>query len=254
MGKAGSREDLFAPVGAFFSGLSAIATAYLIWLQLKNVRDHDQEVETNRVISHFFMLLELHRNILKTLKFPFDNTKTDYRYGHNAIQCYLKTIHYAISLYCNNYAVKPVQIDEVSKDIIKDIREFQSYESQDNKNNFTINFATTTAFRIIHEHTDHCLEQYFHNIYIMLKLLDENSDNFDIGDYLRTLRAELTQDEFLLIYYHAYCHEDYNTGEKKFKSLIERTYFFHSLHKPFLDINPETGDHFNLYEASAFEH
>ena len=254
MGTSESREAIFAPVGAFFSGLSAIATAYLIWLQLKNVRDHDQEIEANRVISHFFMLLELHRNIIQALKYPNDSLDSEYLYGHNAIKYYLKTIQCVMTIYCKNYVYKPVFLEEISKKIAKDIHEFQSSESQEDEYNFTIDFATKTAFRIIHDHTDHCLEQYFHNIYIMLKLLDENSENFDIGDYLRTLRAELTQDEFLLIYYHAYCHEDGNTKEKKFKSLIERTYFFHSLHKHFLDINPETGKNFTLYEPSAFEH
>lgn len=87
----------------------------------------------------------------------------------------------------------------------------------------------------------------------MLKLIDKNNDILNSKDYLRTLRAEFTQDEFLLIYYHAYNHKDYNTHEKKFKTLIEKTCFFHSLHKPLLDINPETNKHFDLYERSAFE-
>lgn len=254
MGKAGTREDLFAPVGTFFSGLSAIATAYLIWLQLKTMRDHDQEVETDRVISHFFMLLELHRNILKTLKYPYDNLNTEYIYGHNAIEYYLKTIQCVMTTFCPNFTYKKTPLDELSTGIVQDINELQSSESPDNKYTFKIEDATSTAFRIIHDHTEHCLEQYFHNIYIMLKLLDENRDNLNIKDYMRTLRAELTQDEFLLIYYHAYNHEDYNTGEKKFKILIEKTCFFHSLHKPFLDIDPQTHKHLDLYDPSAFEH
>ena len=254
MGKTGTREDIFAPVGTFFSGLSAIATAYLIWLQLKTMREHDQEVETNRVISHFFMLLELHRNILKTLKYPSDNLKMEYFYGHNAIEYYLKTIQCVMTIFCPDFTYKKASLDEISIDIAKDINELQSSESPENEYKFKIENVTSTAFSIIHDHTEHCLEQYFHNIYIMLKLLDENRSSLNIKDYLRTLRAELTQDEFLLIYYHAYNHGDYNSGEKKFKILIEKTCFFHSLHKPFLDINPKTHKHFELYALSAFEH
>ena len=258
MGKLDDRENLFPPIVTFFSGLSTIATAYLIWLQQKTMRDHDREVDTDRVITHFFSLLELHRTILNHLKYPADipNTaanndpNTEYIYSYNAIEYYISTLQCAITLFFPKHTKIRIEPDKISQDIAKDIQGFQYGDI----NNISFDKLIEMTFDTINNHTEHCLEQYFHNIYIMLKLLDENRNNLNINEYLRTLRAELTQNEFLLIYYHSYNHEHHGTHEKKFKELIERTWFFHSLHKTTFDIDPSTKKSRVLYKPSAFDH
>nr|DAV96955.1 MAG TPA: abortive infection protein [Caudoviricetes sp.] len=258
MGQLDNRENLFAPIGTFFSGLSAIATAYLIWLQQKTMRDHDREVDTDRAITHFFSLLELHRTILNHLKYPADipNTaanndpNTEYIYSYNAIEYYIMTLQCSITLFCKEHTKAHVEINKISKIISRYLRVFRYGDSK----NISFDRAIEIAFEAINHSTEYCLEQYFHNIYIMLKLLDENRNNLNINEYLRTLRAELTQNEFILIYYHAYNHKHHGTNEKKFKELIERTCFFHSLHKTTFDIDPATRKSFVLYEPSAFDH
>ena len=93
------RENWLIPVVALFSGLSAFATVYLIWLQQQTIKKHDLEVYTERVISHFFILLDKHRIIINNLKFPFDNAVNPDppATGYDAIKSCVYTIKIALS-------------------------------------------------------------------------------------------------------------------------------------------------------------
>ena len=88
----------------------------------------------------------------------------------------------------------------------------------------------------------------------MIKLLHDHKKSISINEYFRTLRAELSQDEFLLIYYHAWMHTDHHNKKKKFKELIENTRFFHTFKRELcFDKDPQTNHLITLYEDSAFK-
>lgn len=263
------RENWLIPLGTFFSALSALATVYLIWLQQQTIKNHDLEVYTERIISHFFILLNNHRTIVNNLKFTFDSQIVSGRTvlkpdppatGYNAIKFFIYALR--ISLSDINYVDIDYYVPDNEYSKLKSYKVIRSICNikNDKKLPCLIFFEDKLkiTFDILDEHTSYCLSQYFNNIYIMIKLINENKFIFNVEDYMKTLRAEFTQDEFLLVYYYAFiCKE----GEKKnFKKLIEETCFFKDLYKKYLDCNPdsihvensENGTPFILYAPSAF--
>ncbi|WP_077072244.1 putative phage abortive infection protein [Mailhella massiliensis] len=112
-------------------------------------------------------------------------------------------------------------------------------------------FILEKTFNIIDYHTSYCTAQYFHNIYSMLILLNDNRKKINIESYLRTLRAEFNQEELLFIYYYACIR---NANNIKFKSLVEDTCLFHNLNNERLDHDPLHDKPFVLYGKSAFTH
>lgn len=259
------RENWLIPIGTFCSALSAFATVYLIWLQQQTIKKHDLEVKTERVISHFFILLDKHRTIINNLIYQYntikDNNIKKETKGYASIEYYILIIslayskfntvnlEYYVPLYGHFAETSPAILDELST--INYNRNLSNIENFEN--------ITYDTFKILDKHTLYCLTQYFNNTYIMLKLLYDNKKNINFKEYMQTLRAEFTQDEFLLIYYYAFIYKE--KGEKKFKNIIEETCFFKDLHKEKLDCDPDTigseehenGIPFTLYARSAFE-
>lgn len=248
---AGSPENIFAPVAAFFSGLSAMATAYLIYLQIRTVSDE-------RIIAHFFELLEAHRRIVENLSCPILKGTAN---GQGAIHAYCEILKFSVSHYCKSsvrYWFDGSTLDyDIKRDIQNEMQGGDGAELENEENleyDFDFKKGLEIGYKIINEKEHYCLEQYFHNIYIMIKLLHEHRKSVEVNEYLRTLRAELSQEEFLLIYYHAWMHEDHHNGEKKFKELIEKTRFFHTFRIGLcFDKDPESKKQMKLYEESAFK-
>lgn len=265
------RENWLIPIGTFFSALSALATVYLIWLQQQTIKKHDLDVYTERVISHFFILLDKHRIIINNMKFTFDDEfiignkvkpASQPAIGYDAIKSCVYTLRIALSN--TNY----IDINhQLSKD---DYRYLKSYKVIEKVCNIKKNedfscieyfeYIIKNTFDILDEHTLYFINQYFSNIYIMIKLLNENKYIINISDYMETLRSELTYDEFILIYYYAFTYK--KDGKKIFKNLIEETNFFYNLYKEVIDCDPDTIDSeehrngipFKLYDTSTFNH
>lgn len=265
------RENWLIPVVALFSGLSAFATVYLIWLQQQTIKKHDLEVETERVISHFFILLDKHRTIVNNFKFPLDhnysatgeivdrpNSPENYAAIYYCIQSldilfsyfgYANTKYYKMICFCSDMKINGI-INRIPgicpNNKLSDIEKFE--------------YITLEMFKILDSHTSYIITQYFNNIYIMLQLLVKNKNKINIEEYMRTLRAEFTQSEFILIYYYAFIYKE--NGRKNFKKLIEDTHFFSELHEELRDCDPKTlddenytpGTPFVIYSPSAFKH
>ena len=103
----------------------------------------------------------------------------------------------------------------------------------------------------------HLYSPFYHNVYTTLKMIKCNDliDEDEKNNYLRIFRAQFSQYEFAIIYYHALVHMDKHENTYKFKKLIEDTCFFHSLADNFLFANI-TADSFPDYgyKQSAFTH
>lgn len=272
------RENWLIPIGTFCSALSALATVYLILLQQQTIKKHDLEVETERVISHFFILLDKHRTIINNLKFTYiiynqseDKYENKYAEKYDCTNICIELIRNILYSYFYSYSVsKYKNYDDITRYYLTYIITEYGYKINDISCDIEkFEYILSKLFEKLDNDTIYCLGQYFHNIYAMLKLLNENKDKIDIEEYMRTLRAEFVQDEFLLVYYHAYSHSDtilkngkqYIDKEKKFKKLIEDTCFLHNLHTPLIDCKPNSIDDenpngipFKLYKDSAFNH
>ena len=265
------RENWLIPIGTFCSALSALATVYLIWLQQQTIKKHDLEVETERVISHFFILLDKHRIIINNIKFTFDNERLTPQkilppstpaIGYEAIKSCVYTIKIALSyINCINldhYIPETDYFKLKSNKVVTKICNIKKDKDLSQIDKFEIVIKNT--FDILDEHTSYFINQYFSNIYIMIKLLNENKHIINIDDYMETLRSELTYDEFILIYYYAFIYK--KNGKKIFKNLIEETRFFYNLYKDVIDCDPDTigseehrnGIPFKLYDTSTFNH
>lgn len=238
MGKPNSPEDIFAPVAAFFSGLSAIATAFLIYLQQKTNAQHNKEIIEERIISHFFTLINNHD--VNSIKMSSKNIT-----GYDAIKYIYNMLNYICAAY------SPDIFDKIDEKYGKHYDYINIY---DYNNGFDTKssdlFTLEMAFKYIEDDDNNCLEKYFHRIYTILKYIEINSDILFKKEYLRTLRSQFDQYEFVLLYYYGAQHVDTNDKEKKFKSIIEKTAFFHNINKNLLFHNFNDND---FYEKSAYD-
>lgn len=251
MGKPdGNPGTIFAPIAAFFSGLSAMATAYLIYLQIKTASDE-------RVIRHFFELLGVHRRIVESLSCR--NSKETV-HGQAAIHEYCEIIKYSVTYYSKNYiryVNKECNLNYYIMICIQNEMQGGSISNAeadgDSEYFYPFEHSLKIGFNVINENVNHCLDQYFHNIYSIIKLLHDHKKSIDVNEYFRTLRSELSQEEFFLIYYYAWMHKDNHSHEKKFKELIENTCFFHTFKRELcFDKDPMTNCLKKIYEDSAF--
>lgn len=187
--------------------------------------------------------------------------------GYKAIEFCLKTIEVSINnnfhnISNQNHNILPIKNIDIPNELSKKIKsikidwskkgekiDFMKEYNNNYKDIFL--FILEKTFNIIDYHTSYCTAQYFHNIYSMLILLNDNRKKINIESYLRTLRAEFNQEELLFIYYYACIR---NANNIKFKSLVEDTCLFHNLNNERLDHDPLHDKPFVLYGKSAFTH
>lgn len=256
-------ENVFSPVAAFFSGLSAFGTTILIYLQIKLNKKQEQDVRRNIFENQIGQMFLMKNEIVKSLSIK---TFSGEKYKNRQIFEFLyESIYYLLSRYLDSEKLKKQEISlekfekvQKLKDIVHDLdEEFGPLYSDDEQGTVTITKASiNTILRTIEKHLNekfkYILSPFYHNVYTTLKMIHSNEDISDIErlNYMRMFRSQFTQHEFALIYFHALVHE-----EKKFKILIEKTCFFHSLIEGFIfiDITEKEFPQFG-YAPTAFEH
>ena len=237
MGKPNAPQDIFAPVAAFFSGLSAIATAFLIYLQQKTNAQHNKEIIEERIISHFFTLINSHD--VSSIRISGKSIN-----GHDAIKYIYNMLNYICAEYKPDFFEEMDEKYNTHYDYI-DVKDYNNGVNTESSELLTLEIA----FKYIEEDVNHCLEKYFHRIYAMLKYVEINKNVLFENGYLRTLRSQFDQYEFALLYYYGAQHIDTNDKEKKLKKIIEKTAFLHNINKDLLFHNFKEKD---FYEKSAY--
>jgi len=190
----GQFGDMFGFVNALFSGLAFTAVILTLYYQQKEIRHTQEQIELQNMLTTiqsfentFFNLLDLHNNLITTLKVQTRNG--EYIEGRNVF----------------NYLCKML----------------------DNKLTPTIMYPTmTTDYLSVYSdvYADVCLSTtsdigyYFRNLYHIIKFIKEYpSDSIIKTKYTSIVRAQFSREEYKLLMYNCL-----NViGREKFKGLVE---------------------------------
>ncbi|WP_374280864.1 putative phage abortive infection protein [Desulfovibrio sp.] len=259
--KTDQLENIFAPVAAFFSGLSASATAYLIYLQMKTIEKADIESKKMAFERQLFLMFELRNKIISSLR--YENADLSSKVEDMKIfSFFFGVLHGTFYKFFGKMKIVTSYSQGKNEDVNK-IVEIVSKRDElsalheiewdgDRSQSFVRAFKAIAE--IISDENSHLLSPYYHNIYVSLKLIFEN-DSIDIEEkycYMRLFRAQFSQQELMLIYIHALVHSDRHDNKYKFKELIENTCFFHSLLDEFKFIKLNNRN--LVYKECAFKH
>lgn len=215
-------ENLFSPAAVFFTGLSAISTLFLIYLQITIIRDQDISSKKSIFIKCMEQMFTSRNNIINSLS-SIDKSYSGIKIFHRLDEIINNSfLMYGKRTFCQRG---------------RENYEFVFYTSIYNlikKRNNTIPAIFSNIEKFLDFFSNHTLNPYFHNVYATLKMIDESKvlTKSEKEQYLMMLRSQFTQQEFNVIYAHALIYKD--NGSRKFKRVIENTSFFHSFHNVYL--------------------
>lgn len=222
-------EKVFAPAVVFFTGLSSIATIWLIYLQLKNIKDNNESSKRDIFANCMSQMFSSRNKIVDSIS-SVDNNYS----GINSFQRLNRVANLSLYIYNNEHVYIKQNYSSVEKNIYAKIKEMVSQE----KNFEEILKEIDLGFSKLTKHT---LNPYFHNIYATLKMIyeDETLTREEKNRYLLMFRSQFTQQEFKIIYIHALMYADDDTvndqdsgnnlsPNNKLKNIIEKTSFFQS--------------------------
>ena len=250
----GEKEFLsstFAPIAALFSGISAIATVCLIFIQIYYANKQKLNEQVRIFENQLFQIFSMRTEIIKSLK--YNDGEQDFKgiavceIAYKMLNFYfvkyskIKNIHYTYKYRVKDELVTDIEmlIDEKGKYVIPDL---------------------ITLVKIILEYIDDktrfVLYPYYHNIYITLKMIEEfpliSPEEKD--SYIRIFRSQLSQFEFCLLYYHVLTHKDKHSWKSKFKNFVENCSFFHTTSETMLFYQFNAKEFKNGYKETAFKH
>lgn len=233
---------IFSPAGVFFSGLSALGSFYLVYLQLKTIKEERNSTQKSifsALISQMFLLKS---NILKSITFIDNKIASE------------DTFYVLSDIIDNSFFV---YINKSTEDIrYRSTIEYKVYNNIYNTvitENSIIKILDAINYEI-NRVTKFTLNAYFYNIYATLEMINDNNTITmqEKDTYILMFCSQFTQQELKVIYMHALI-PDANNG-LKLKKLIEETGFFRSFNErgmPF-KITNENFPGFG-YSARAFK-
>ncbi|MBB5144179.1 putative phage abortive infection protein [Desulfovibrio intestinalis] len=251
-------ENLFSPIAAFFSGLSAIATAFLIYLQMSLIDRQERDTKKAIFENQIFQLFSMRTEIAKSLS--YHDGERAFR-GNETFEFFYHVMHCLYNTYIEPSCIEIKYLDKykIKSNMHAEIDAEYGMLFDENGNKLYPDPKTLIKMALVtlENENKHLYSPFYHNVYTTLKMIKCNDliDEDEKNNYLRIFRAQFSQYEFAIIYYHALVHMDKHENTYKFKKLIEDTCFFHSLADNFLFANI-TADSFPDYgyKQSAFTH
>lgn len=227
-------------LGPFIAIGAAVLTFLAFWVQYKANEQQKIDLQIERFENRFYQLLQLHRNnineisirtrtkqkafisMFNELKFVYFMVKEVYRktylsLGYEEISdTKLYNIAYFLFFYgCKPKAIKMINLamnNRHSEFINIVSKKLEELSSPIEGETLTVSdekdepFTLRTWYNPFLGHTSR-LGHYFRHVFQIVKYIDEhypNKDDFDAKyDYVRTLRAQLSSYEQLMIYYNA---------------------------------------------------
>jgi len=206
MDKAGVFGDSFGALNALFSGLAFAAVLLTLFFQQKQIQA--QQFETS-----FFELLSLHNDIINDIDIRANGTKDVTKSGRDCFKYF--------------------------RSKLKSIYEEQALLLQD-RNHIDI---VAVSYELFLKKYQCEVGHYFRTLYNIVKYIDV-SDMENKQKYMSILRAKLSSNELLLLFYNCI----HMVGSEKFKPLIEKYALLENMdYELLLSI-----DHLVLYKPSAF--
>ncbi len=215
--RRGQFGDKFGAVNALFSGLAfagliitLVMQNYELKLQRKEITDQAREMNNQRFENSLFNMLSIHRVIFENL---------GYLYTENRFASYKK----GYDLFSFFYNEVPLKMAGPGRNGIKNLSSISMYKDVEG----------ICVFK-----------SYFCHLYSIFKYIDETSliDENEKYDYACIVRNQLSDNELLMLYYHAI---SFNDGDNRFKKLIEKYAIFENISKP-IDSH--------MYAEGAYKH
>lgn len=232
---------IFSPVGVFFSGLSALGSFYLIYLQLKTIKEEKNSTQKSIFSAWISQMFLFKHNMLKSVTFVDDNVASE-----NIFRVLSNIIDKSFLIYIKKSNEACISNSAIECEIYNNIYNIVCTED-------SIEIMLRMLVHELNRVTKFTLNVYFYNIYTTLKMINDNNmlTQQEKDTYILMYCSQFTQQELKVIYMHALIPDANN--ELKLKKLIEETGFFRSFNEiemPFRIISekfPGFG-----YSASAF--
>ncbi|MCM3587012.1 putative phage abortive infection protein [Mesobacillus maritimus] len=184
----GTFGDFFNGIISPFISIGALTAAYLAYKSQSSQLDLQQkEVKLQRFENHFFQLLGLHNDIVKSMTYDEDG----FDQPINGREYFNKIYEKLIRIYNNN---------------------------PNPKNKYS------TMMNEIDKGENDQLLHYFRNLYQIFKLIERNSAEFDqdeLKQYVDIIRAQLTPNEIAILYFNTRYY-----GKDDFDETLQNFNFF----------------------------
>ena len=218
--KKASYGDLFSSISVLFSGLVFIAILITIYLQSKSLISTKVESDKQTFESKFFQMLNVHDRILNGIsKNQKINGETININGRNWFR----------NLYI-----------EYIKDYKKEWEKQLVLESEK---------VVINSYKTFFERNEPEIGHYFRHLYNIFKFID-NSSTKEKQFYINLLRAQLSSNELLLLFYNCVSEK----GSKNFKPLIEKYAILEQIPDNLVDVELQLEHkHKSLYKSDAYE-
>jgi hypothetical protein len=236
VGDRGSFGDMFGGLNALFSGFAFVGIIYTILLQRIELKLQRKELELTRNVleqqrremsvqsdtlrlqsfeNTFFSMLKSHNDLLNSI----DLTLTQKTYvGRDAIAFYLGNPNTVLHLK-SEFQIKKINDDSTKEEI-------------------------SEAYETWFQRVDKELAHYFRSLYNLIKFTHDSKLSDKIR-YMQIIRAQLSNQELLLLFYNCLS----SHGDNKFKPLIEEYAFL----KHMVDSDLVSSRHKRFYETKAFQ-
>lgn len=239
-GATDNLENVFSPVGTFFSGLAAGGAIYAIILQAKIFEN--QKFENN--FYNMLTILALKRDQMHAEHIDQEGNIKEV-FGLYAFKALHQKLESIVTHYFSTLTPSHSQyINDTLQNEMDNI--FSSLRHNENSQHFIL------LYDLFFESTDYCLEHYFRHLYHIFKNIDENvHDKNDRKKYFSIARAQLSPYEYALFYYNGLANKDpHPDGTPKLKKLIEHNCLLHNHTASLLFEQGEAGS----YTDTAFDH
>lgn len=224
-------------IGPFIAIIAAGLTFIAFWVQYTFNRQQWQSIQIDRLENRIYEMLNLHRQNVQELKYRNNKGRNAFNY----LFLDLKYTYLLLEIFSNNYPeleelknkeklssvaylIFFIGIDENNNDYLENLikKQFIDFPFFDLVNSFLLYkdqdlFATTfnlnkeqlktgiTSLQL--NNKSQILGHYFRHLYQMVKYIDSYSKNIltkdDKYQYVRTIRAQLSNYEQLLLYYNS---------------------------------------------------
>ncbi len=245
--KRGQFGDMFGFIGALFSGLAFAGLIVTMLQQREDLQNQKDEIKLQR------QDLEAQTEALKLQKEEIAQTNKELKEQNKTImlQRFENTFFSMLELQqtiVNELRYELVNVEYKGRNVLSVI-----YKQIKNKayvdNRLTLEDSIEKYLQCYYTYVfNGILDHYFRYLYRIIKLVDESQclTNVEKYNYLCLLRAQLSKDELLMLFYNGL--SDY--GNEKFKPLIEKYALFKNIRSEFLLRH----NHYELYASGAYDY
>jgi len=184
----GNFGDMFGAINSLFAALALAFVITTLYLQIKSIHEAREDSQEERFQGIFFRLIEVEQNVL------------------NGIEHYLMAEGNAIRLAGRR----------VFADFYESLtKHFESlYTANPQENQLTL---INRAYLTFYGHEQANVGHYFRTLYNIVKFIDDSTMR-DKQTYTNLLRAQLSSNELLLLFYNCLSEK----GNRRFKPLVEK--------------------------------